>query len=93
MVAIPMILLTPLLGENQNGQGIDLSEIWPLIKGLIILVIVFISAQHIVPRLLYLVARTRNKELFLLFSVLTLCFGVAWLTSSLGLSLTIGAYF
>ena len=91
MVAIPMILLTPLLGENQNGQGMDFSLLWPLIKGLIILVIVFISAQHIVPRLLYLVARTRNKELFLL-SVLTLCFGVAWLTSSLGLSLTIGAF-
>ena len=65
--------------------------LWPLAKGLIILALVFICAQHLVPRLLLLVARTRNKELFLL-SVLTLCFGVAWLTSSLGLSLTIGAF-
>lgn len=90
MVAIPMLLLIPLLGD-QGGEGMNLSLLWPLFKGLIILAVVFISAQHFVPRLLLLVARTRNKELFLL-SVLTLCFGVAWLTSSLGLSLTIGAF-
>jgi monovalent cation:H+ antiporter-2, CPA2 family len=91
MVAIPMLLLTPFLGDGQNGQGMNLALLWPLFKGLIILGLVFFSAQHLVPRLLLLVARTRNKELFLL-SVLTLCFGVAWLTSSLGLSLAIGAF-
>lgn len=92
MVAIPMLLLTPLLGgEGQNGGGFNFSLLWHLIKGLLILALVFFSAQRIVPRLLLLVARTRNKELFLL-SVLTLCFGVALLTSSLGLSLTIGAF-
>ncbi len=91
MVAIPMILLTPLFGNGKEGQGVDLSFLWPLAKGLVIVALVFISAQRLVPRLLLLVARTRNKELFLL-SVLTLCFGVAWLTSNLGLSLTIGAF-
>jgi CPA2 family monovalent cation:H+ antiporter-2 len=91
MVAIPMLLLTPLLGKGEAGNEMDLSLLWPLFKGLLILAIVFISAQRLVPRLLLLVARTRNKELFLL-SVLTLCFGVALLTFSLGLSLTIGAF-
>lgn len=91
MVAIPMLLLTPMLGQGESTSGAETSHLWPLAKGLMILALVFISAQHIVPRLLLLVARTRNKELFLL-SVLTLCFGVAWLTSSLGLSLTIGAF-
>ncbi len=92
MIAIPMLLLTPLLGGGQSdAQGFNLLLLWPIFKGLIILAVVFICAQHIVPSLLLLVARTRNKELFLL-SVLTLCFGVAWLTSSLGLSLTIGAF-
>lgn len=90
MVAIPMLLLIPLLG-GKEGQDFNLASLLPILKGLLILVIVFISAQHVVPRMLLLVARTRNKELFLL-SVLTLCFGVAWLTSSLGLSLTIGAF-
>lgn len=91
MVAIPMILLTPLLGQAHDGSGANVSLLWPLAKGLAILAFVFICAQRFVPRVLFLVARTRNKELFLL-SVLTLCFGVAWLTSSLGLSLTIGAF-
>lgn len=92
MVAIPMLLLIPLLGDGQlKTQGSDLSLLWPILKGIVILAIVFICAQRIVPKLLFLVARTRNKELFLL-SVLALCFGVAWLTSSLGLSLTIGAF-
>lgn len=90
MVAIPMLLLTPFLAGEQT-HGFEFSSLWPILKGLMILVIVFICAQRIVPSLLLLVARTRNKELFLL-SVLTLCFGVAWLTSSLGLSLTIGAF-
>lgn len=91
MVAIPMLLLIPFLAGGQQEQGFDLSHLWPIIKGMMILAIVFICAQRVVPSLLLLVARTRNKELFLL-SVLTLCFGVAWLTSSLGLSLTIGAF-
>ncbi len=92
MVAIPMLLLIPFLaGSAEPNQETGLAQFFPIVKGLVILVSVFILAQRFVPRLLFLVARTRNKELFLL-SVLTLCFGVAWLTSSLGLSLTIGAF-
>lgn len=91
MIAIPMLLLIPFLAGGQQEGGFDLSHLWPILKGLMILAIVFICAQRFVPSLLLLVARTRNKELFLL-SVLTLCFGVAWLTSSLGISLTIGAF-
>lgn len=91
MVAIPMLLLTPLLGGTHQGVDFNFSLLLPILKGLAILGIVFICAQRVVPSLLLLVARTRNKELFLL-SVLALCFGVAWLTSSLGLSLTIGAF-
>lgn len=91
MIAIPMILFTPVLGGRGDHSHLELAMLWPMAKGLGILIAVFFSAQRIVPRLLLQVARTRNKELFLL-SVLTLCFGVAWLTSSLGLSLTIGAF-
>jgi len=89
MVAIPMLLLAPLLSDAE--REFDFSLLWPILKGITILAIVFVSAQRLIPGLLLLVARTRNKELFLL-SVLTLCFSVAWLTSNLGLSLTIGAF-
>ncbi|MFI0434558.1 MAG: cation:proton antiporter [Parachlamydiaceae bacterium] len=91
MIAIPMLLLTPFLMGTHHDHGFDMAHLWPILKGFVILVTVFICAHRFVPSLLLLVARTRNKELFLL-SVLTLCFGVAWLTSSLGLSLTIGAF-
>lgn len=90
MIAIPMLLMTPLLGSGVEAGG-ESPSFMLLVKGLAILVLVFISAQKLVPKLLFLVAETRSRELFLL-SVLTLCFGVAWLTSSLGLSLTIGAF-
>lgn len=91
MIAIPMILVTPLLSINDGAGGFDSSLLWELGKGLVILAFAFVAAEKFVPRVLHVVARTRNKELFLL-TVLSLCFGVAWLTSSLGLSLTIGAF-
>lgn len=90
MIAIPMLLLTPMLGASALVGGESPSP-WLLVKGLIVLVLVFLSAQRLIPNLLHQVAKTRCRELFLL-SVLTLCFGVAWLTASLGLSLTIGAF-
>jgi len=91
MVAIPIILIAPMLVNSDPDSKFDPSLLWLLVKGIIILTFAFICAQRVVPRLLYAVAKTRNKELFLL-TVLALCFGVAWMTSSLGLSLTIGAF-
>ncbi len=92
LIAIPILLLLPFIGDSGSESALDkTASLWLLLKGLVILTVVFFSAQRIVPKLLLLVARTRNKELFLI-SVIALCFGVAWLTSSLGLSLTIGAF-
>lgn len=91
MIAIPIILLTPFLISTGAENRFDPSTFFLLGKGLVILAFAFICAQRIVPPLLDAVAKTRNKELFLL-TVLAICFGVAWLTSSLGLSLTIGAF-
>ena len=89
IVVVPMMLLTPLLaGESEN---ISRSLLILLAKGVGIIVLVFISAQWIVPQLLYQVAKTRSRELFMLSIVVT-CFAVAWLTSSMGLSLALGAF-
>lgn len=89
IVAIPMMLVLPLLsGIDQN---FDENFFWVLAKGVIILIVVGLSAEKIVPKILYHIAKTRNRELFLL-SVLVICFSVAWLASSLGLSLSLGAF-
>lgn len=89
IIVVPMMLLTPLMaGETQNIA-------WELmlmaLKGILVIVFVLVSARYLVPKLLYLVARTKSKELFIL-CIVVICFAVAWLTSSLGLSLALGAF-
>ena len=92
MIAIPMLLLIPLLGSKATGEPQQhLFLLWPILKGVAVLSTIFLLARFLVPYLLLAVARTRNKELFLV-TVLALCFSVAWLSSSMGLSLTVGAF-
>jgi len=89
MIVVPMMLVTPLLAGSMGVTGG--APLMLLAKGLGIIVLVVLSARWVVPRLLYQVARTRSRELFLL-SVVVLCFAIAWLTSSVGLSLALGAF-
>jgi CPA2 family monovalent cation:H+ antiporter-2 len=89
LIVVPMMLLTPLLagtaGENTP------SLLLPMAKGLGIIAIALVSARWLVPQVLYYVARTRSRELFLL-SVVVMCFAIAWLTANVGLSLALGAF-
>lgn len=89
IIIVPMMLLTPLLAGVRT-DGAD-SLLLFLGKGIGILVLVFVFARWIVPRLFFQVARTRSRELFLLI-VVVLCLAVAWLTASAGLSLALGAF-
>jgi CPA2 family monovalent cation:H+ antiporter-2 len=84
-----MVLFTPLLaGAVQNVAG---TLALMLAKGAGIILFVIVSARYLVPKLLYHVARTRIPELFLA-TLLVICLAVVWLTSSLGLSLALGAF-
>ena len=89
LIVVPMMLFTPLLAgmEGEIGQSLLIL----LAKGAGVIVMVILSAKWIVPQLLYQIARTRSSELFLL-TVVVLCFAIAWLTSSVGLSLALGAF-
>ncbi len=89
IIIIPMILVTPILAGETASLGLPLFIL--LAKGIGIIGLVIIGARWIVPLLLYQIARTRNRELFLL-SVVVICFSVAWLTSMAGLSLALGAF-
>ncbi|WP_298523985.1 cation:proton antiporter [uncultured Christiangramia sp.] len=90
IVVVPMMLFTPLLaGETPNiltTVGIM------VLKILLVLVIVYILAQYVAPKIFGWVVKTKNQELFIL-TVVVFCFGVAWLTSTVGLSLALGAFF
>lgn len=89
IIIFPMILFTPLLvGASQNiGETVA----WLAVKVIGILVLVLISAEYIVPKILYQIVKTRSRELFLLTVVVT-CFAVAGLTAYAGLSLSLGAF-
>ncbi len=90
IVVIPMMLLIPLLaGGTAQAQG---EPIWILIlKAGGIVLLVFVSANWVIPGLLFQIARTRSRELFIM-SILVICFTIALLTYSLGLSLALGAF-
>jgi CPA2 family monovalent cation:H+ antiporter-2 len=52
---------------------------------------VLVVARRVMPPLLERVARTCSPELFLL-TVVSICFGTAWLTSLAGVSVSLGAF-
>lgn len=89
IIVVPMMLVTPLIAGDSNDVGGSVISL--LLKSLIVLVITFVSARYVVPKLLHSVAKTNSKELFLLVTI-TLCFAVAFLTSEAGLSLALGAF-
>jgi len=89
IVAIPMMLVTPLLSGETFALSGDL--LLRIAGGFCLLLLILVTAHRVVPKLLYHVAKTRSRELFIL-SVLTLCFAVALLTSKIGLSLSLGAF-
>ena len=89
IIIVPMILLTPLLAGSTGNFAESLLIL--SVKGIGIILFVIISARWIVPYLMYQIARTRSRELFLL-SIVALCLAVAWLTYHVGLSLALGAF-
>lgn len=89
IIVVPMMLTVPLMaGESENLTGSIASL---LIKSAVVLVITFVLARYVVPKLMHAVAKTNSKELFLLVTI-TLCLAVAFLTSTAGLSLALGAF-
>ncbi len=88
IVIVPMMLVAPFLG---SGITTAQSPVLLLLRGLGVLGLVGVAARWVVPALLFRVAQTRSRELFLLANVV-ICFAVAWLTSAAGLSLALGAF-
>ncbi|QCX40579.1 potassium transporter KefB [Aureibaculum algae] len=89
IIVVPMMLVTPLLsGASEN---VTMSVITLVVKSIIVVLVTIVSARYIVPKLMFEVAKTKSKELFLLTTI-TICFAVAYLTSEAGLSLALGAF-
>ncbi len=89
IIVVPMMLITPIMAGNSTNVTQSIIEL--LVKSLIVVVITVVLARYVVPKFMYLIAKTRSKELFLLATI-TICMAVAYLTSMAGLSLALGAF-
>ncbi len=89
VAVVPMMLLIPLLAGAADNPWLTLGGL--LFKALLIGAALYFAARKVIPRVLEAVIRTRSRELFLM-TTLGLCFAIALLTSSVGLSLSLGAF-
>ena len=85
---VPMILALPILVGNDLLPEVYL---FTLLKAVAIISAVLLTALLLVPRILNIVARTRQRQLFIL-TVFLISIGTAWLIASSGASLAIGAF-
>ncbi|GAA0756383.1 cation:proton antiporter domain-containing protein [Psychroflexus lacisalsi] len=90
IIVVPMMLLTPILAGKSDNIGETLLILLAKLIG--VGIVVFVLQKYIVPYIFKLVVKSKNRELFILTTIV-FCFSVAWLTSSVGLSLALGAFF
>ena len=89
IIVVPMMLVIPILAGTSGNLT---NEILLLVgKAALVILFVFVSTKYIVPFLLFNIAKTKSRELFLL-SIFVICFGIVGLTSLIGLSLALGAF-
>lgn len=89
IILIPLLLFTPMLGGEVSDQGNQLLVL--LGKTIVLVGIVYVGNRWLMPRLLQMVAHTKNQELFMM-SIFAICLSVALLTSEMGISLAFGAF-
>ena len=89
LILVPLILLTPMLGGETANIGSKLLIL--AVKSIGIMALILVGNRWIMPKVLHLIALTKNRELFLM-SILLVCLAVSLLTSELGMSLAFGAF-
>lgn len=88
IIVVPMILITPILAATH----LNTEPGWEiLLKALAVMIFLLLIAVYVIPTLLYKIASTQSRELFLI-SIMVICFSIAWLTYSVGLSIALGAF-
>jgi len=89
LAIVPMLALVPVLANAGSASLGAIAVRFGLSAAVV--AAVFVVARFLMPALLHMVVKTRIREVFLL-ATLFLCLGLAVLTSSLGLSLALGAF-
>lgn len=86
---VVIVLLMPVLGGKSDFSALEV--VLNVFLVFVFMVIVIVTSRSLVPFILNRVVQTHSRELFLL-SIVVICFGTAYLTSIVGLSLALGAF-
>ncbi len=86
---VVIVLLMPVLGGKSDFSALEV--VLDVFLVFAFMVIVIVTSRSLVPFILNRVVQTHSRELFLL-SIVVICFGTAYLTSIVGLSLALGAF-
>ncbi len=89
IIVVPLMLIIPFLAGGDGDIGASLVML--LLKGIGIVVVALLAAKFVMPFVLFQIARTRSRELFIM-SIVAICFIIAGATAELGLSLGLGAF-
>ncbi len=88
LCVVPLMLLVPLLAGATSGFGAALRDVG---VGVVVVGALILGGRVLVPRVLERIATVSNREIFTL-CIMFFGLGAAFVTSSFGLSLAIGAF-
>lgn len=89
LAVIPLLILIPSLAKGTHGLAFNL--LWSFVKGLFAIGSIFLMGRWLLRPLFKLITKARAIELFTL-SVLLVTVTAAWITQSLGVSYSLGAF-
>ena len=88
LCTIPFMIAVPLMAAEKAMVGPMAISV---VKALLLIAVVVVVARYVFPVILRGILQTRSKELFLIASIF-LFLGIAWVSSSVGISLALGSF-
>lgn len=89
ILLVPLLLFSNILSEATVNLPREILLLG--LKTIFIIALVYAGNKWILPKLLHQIALAKNQELFMM-SIFLICFSIALLTSSLGMSIAFGAF-
>lgn len=90
LAVVPLVILITSIAKGSH-QALALTLLWAILKGAVAILIIFIAGRWLLQPLFKLIAKARAIELFTL-TVLLITLSAAWITDTLGLSYSLGAF-
>ncbi|MFA6598426.1 MAG: cation:proton antiporter [Ignavibacteriaceae bacterium] len=89
LIIVPMMIMLPILGAKEQLSILEI--IWKLLFAFGAVSGILFLARFFIPKILFQIANLRIREVFTI-GILLLILGTAYLTESIGLSFSIGAF-